>query len=69
MTKTAATKQAKSESGIFRAGSNWIMYTYHPSIKMHTHSDPTYHADAQYKLRQWRERRIEVLTLAPTEGE
>lgn len=62
MNKKNAMKQARTESEIFRAGSLWIVSTYHPSANMHQHSDPIPYADAQRRLREWREDRVDHLT-------
>ena len=61
MSKTAAEKQAKSESSMYRQGSGWIVSTWDESVRCNQLSPEMPHSNARTVLSDWRTRRAEHL--------
>lgn len=61
MTKTAAQKQAREESSMYRQGSGWIISTWDTEYKAYYLSGETPYFTARAQLADWRKHRVAEL--------
>jgi hypothetical protein len=61
VTKTAATKQAASESSIYKQGSGWIFSHWDDDVQCHRVSGEMPYQAALYARKEWKIRRVEHL--------
>lgn len=63
MSRSAAKRQAHSESHMYKQGSGWVVVTYDPQLKCSRTSYEAPYSIARQSLADWRKRRAEQLII------